>query len=138
MRNPELAADHVCRAAARLLAVDTLHEAESWADVVRESQEVVELALKGLLHAVGIAPPRVHDVAGILEENRARLPAALTDGEVARLCAASRDLRRDRELAYLGEADLVPSKFYRREHADAAREAARMVVALVRGCLPED
>ena len=137
MRNPELAADHVRRAAARLLAVDTLHEAESWADVVRESQEVVELALKGLLHAVGIAPPRVHDVAGILEENRARLPATLTDGEVARLCAASRDLRRDRELAYLGEADLVPSKSYRREHADAARAAARMVVALVRGC-PED
>lgn len=138
MRHPELAADHVRRAAARLRAVDTLHEAESWADVVRESQEVVELALKGLLHAVGIAPPRIHDVAGILEENRARLPAALTDSEVARLCAASRDLRRDRELAYCGEADLVPSKFYRKEDADAARKAARMVVALVRECLPRD
>lgn len=75
-------------------------------------------------------------MAEVIEENRARLPAALTDDEVARLCAASRDLRRDRELAYYGAADLVPSKFYRRDHADAAREAARMVAALVRGCLP--
>lgn len=138
MRNRELAADHFRRAGARLRAVDTLYEAESWADVVRESQEVVELALKGLLRAVGIDPPRIHEVSGVLEENRARLPAGWTDDAVARLCAASRDLRRDRELAYYGEADLVPSKFYRQEHADAAREAARMVVAQVRDCLPED
>ena len=138
MRNPELAADHVRRAGVRLRAVNTLYEAESWADVVRESQEVVELALKGLLRAVGVDPPRVHDVAGVLEENRSRLPAALTDDAVARLCTASRDLRRDRELAYYGEADLVPSKFYRQEHAHAAREAARTVVAQVRRCLPEE
>jgi len=47
MRSPDLAADYVRRAAARLAALDSLFEAESWADVVRESQEVVELALKG-------------------------------------------------------------------------------------------
>ena len=46
-----LAADHVRRARIRLRALDVLFEGESWADVVRESQEVVELALKGLLRA---------------------------------------------------------------------------------------
>ena len=33
------------RAALRLKAVDVLYSEASWADVVRESQEVVELAL---------------------------------------------------------------------------------------------
>jgi len=47
MRNVELAADYVRRADVRLRALDVLFDAGSWADVVRESQEAVELALKG-------------------------------------------------------------------------------------------
>ena len=131
MRNQTLAADHVRRAEARLRALDVLHDAASWADVVRESQEVVELALKGLLRAVGIDPPRVHDVADVLMAERSRLPDALA-GEVERLAAASRSLRRDRELAFYGAEDLTPSDFYRQADADEARAAARMVVRLVR------
>lgn len=34
--------------------------------LLRESQEVVELALKGLLRAHGVEPPRIHDVADVL------------------------------------------------------------------------
>jgi len=59
---------------ARLAALDVLFDADSWADVVRESQEVVELALKGLLRSIGVDPPRVHDVAEVLLAERARLP----------------------------------------------------------------
>lgn len=130
MRNRTLAADHVRRAEARLKALDVLYEAESWADVVRESQEAVELALKGLLRAVGVDPPRVHDVADVLEAERARLPAALA-GDHDRLAAASRNLRRDRELAFLGAEDLVPSDFYREPDAAEARDDARFVVERV-------
>jgi len=132
MRNQTLAADHVRRAEARLRALDALYDAASWADVVRESQEVVELALKGLLRAVGIDPPRVHDVADVLVAERRRLPDALA-GEVDRLAAASRSLRRDRELAFYGAEDLTPSDFYRQADADEARAGARLVVGLVRG-----
>ena len=131
MRNRALAADHVRRAEARLLALDVLYEAESWADVVRESQEVVELALKGLLRAAGVDPPRVHDVADVLEAERHRLPAALA-GDLHRLAAASRGLRRDRELAFYGAEDLTPSEFYREQDAAAARATARLVVERVR------
>ena len=138
MRNRALAADHIRRAAARLLAVDALYRAESWADVVRESQEVVELALKGLLHAASIDPPRLHDVSEALETNRDRLPPALADEDLARLAAASRELRRDRELAFCGEADITPSEFYRQADADRARESARMVVELARPHIPAD
>ena len=131
MRNRTLAADHLRRAEARLKALDALYEAKSWADVVRESQETVELALKGLLRAAGIEPPRVHDVADVLEAERERLPAELA-GDVARLAAASRGLRRDRELAFLGADDLIPSDFYREPDATEARDDARFIVNRVR------
>ena len=130
MRNSELARDYLKRAQARIGALDTLYAAESWADVVRESQEVVELALKGLLRAVGVDPPRVHDVADVLEAERERLPAAIQD-KVEELAAVSRSLRRDRELAFYGAEDLTPSSFYREADASEARGAARFVVASV-------
>ena len=131
MRNRTLAADYVRRAATRLRAIDVLYEAESWADVVRESQEIVELALRGLLRAAGIDPPRVHDVAEVLEAERSQLPASLAN-DVDRLAAASRLLRRDRELAFYGAEDLTPSDFYRERDADEARALARLVVDRVR------
>jgi HEPN domain-containing protein len=131
MRNLELAADYVRRAAVRLQAVDVLFRAESWADVVRESQEIVELALKGLLRSSGVEPPRVHDVGDVLEAERERLPKGVrTSSE--RLAAISKDLRRDRELAFYGAEDLTPSTFYSKEDALRALEGARFVVETVR------
>jgi HEPN domain-containing protein len=130
MRNTELALDHVRRAEVRLRAVAVLFEAESWADVVRESQEVVELALKGLLRSCGIEAPRLHDVSDILFAERARLPQALR-GEIETMARISRDLRRDRELAFYGAEDLTPSGFYKRPDAERAREGAERVVRLV-------
>jgi len=131
MRNRDLAADHLRRAEARLRALDVLYESGSWADVVRESQEVVELALKGLLRAYGVEPPRIHDVADVLIAERDRLPEALRT-QVDRLAGVSRALRRDRELAFYGAEDLTPSTFYRENDAAIARDGARDVVSAVR------
>ena len=131
MRNRDLAADHVRRAGARLRALDVLFESGSWADVVRESQEVVELALKGLLRASGVEPPRIHDVADVLLAEVARLPPDLGP-HVERLATASRMLRRDLELAFYGAEDLTPSSFYRESDAVLARDSARDVVTTVR------
>jgi HEPN domain-containing protein len=99
--------------------------------VVRESQEIVELALKGLLRASGVEPPRIHDVADVLLAERNRMPADLAP-HVDRLAAISRALRRDRELAFYGAEDLTPSTFYRETDAVLARDSARDVVASVR------
>lgn len=131
MQNRGLSADHLRRATARLGALDTLYEARSWADVVRESQEVVELALKGLLRAHGVEPPRIHDVADVLLAEQAHLPAAVRP-QVARLAEISRTLRRDRELAFDGAEDLTPSDFYKEPDAVSARDGARFVVTTVR------
>ena len=130
MQNRDLAADYVRRAGARLRALDVLFEQASWADVVREAQEIVELALKGLLRASGVEPPRIHDVADVLLEERARLPEAVR-ADISRLADASRKLRRDRELAFYGAEDLTPSDFYREADAVTARDAARFVVERV-------
>jgi HEPN domain-containing protein len=131
VRNRDLARDYVTRAAVRLKAIDVLFEAASWADVVRESQEAVELALKGFLRAHGIEPPRVHDVSDVLLAERARLPREIQK-ELEQLARISRQLRRDRELAFYGTEDLTPSAFYARADAEAALDGARTTVRLVK------
>ena len=130
MRNLELARDHVRRAGLRLRAVRVLFEAEAWADVVRESQEVVELALKGLLRSCGIEAPRLHDVSDVLLAEKGRLPPELRP-EADGMAQISRELRRDRELAFYGAEDLTPSGFYKRADAERALEGAERVVRLV-------
>ena len=131
MHNTELAGDYIRRASARLRALDVLFEAESWADVVRESQEIVELALKALLRSAGVDPPRIHDVSDVLEAEAHRLPEVIRE-ELDTLTRISRNLRRDRELAFYGAEDLTPSGFYTREDGDQARADARTTVEMVR------
>jgi HEPN domain-containing protein len=131
MRNVELARDYVRRAGIRLLALDVLYREQSWADVVRESQEIVELTLKGLLRSSGVTPPRIHDVSDLLVEERERLPEELWE-HLEELTRISRKLRRDRELAFYGAEDLTPSSFYSKADATAARNDARLTVKLVK------
>jgi HEPN domain-containing protein len=107
-----------------------LFDRESWADVVRESQEAVELALKGLLRAHGVEPPRIHDVSEVLLAERLRFADSLQK-ELKDLASISRELRRDRELAFYGAEDLTPSGFYSRSDAERARDGARRTVAAV-------
>lgn len=130
MRNQELAKDYITRAAGRLRALDVLYEDGHWADVVREAQEVVELALKAALRARGIDPPRLHAVSEALLAERARLPGPLV-AELEALVRISRELRRDRELAFYGAEDLTPSGFYSKADATKARDGARLVVRVV-------
>jgi len=128
--NDALAVDYLNRSRHRLKALDVLFQEQSWADVVRESQEIVEIALKALLRACRIEVPRIHDVSPLLEENVERLPVGLRE-KVPELVRISRSLRRDRELAFYGSEDLTPSEFYRRDDAESALAGARFVHAEV-------
>jgi HEPN domain-containing protein len=130
MHNRTLAEDYLTRATHRLAALDVLFERESWADVVRESQELVELALKSLLRYSSIEVPRVHDVGQILRLESERLPESIRP-HIEELVAISRSLRRDRELAFYGSEDLTPSDFYQKSDADTARAGSRRVVEAV-------
>ena len=126
MFNDALASDYLKRAGHRLKALEVLMREESWADVVREAQELVEITLKALLRGCGVEVPQIHDVSPVLDQNRERLPEGVRT-KVDELIKVSRSLRRDRELAFYGSEDLTPSDFYKREDAASALEQARFV-----------
>jgi HEPN domain-containing protein len=131
MRNLDLAKDYLVRANGRLKAVDTLLGERMWADVVRECQEVVELALKGLLRHYDIEVPRVHDVSEVLEANSERFPQIVREA-LDELMEISQELRRDLELAFYGSEDITPHSFYKEKHARVARQRAGRVVTICR------
>jgi HEPN domain-containing protein len=131
VKNRSLARDYILRSELRLEAVRALHRGGAWADVVRESQELVELALKALLRTLSIEVPRIHDVSPILEQEQVSLPEAVRK-DLPRLAEISRSLRRDRELAFYGSEDLTPSEFYRKQDADEALAGAEWVVQRVK------
>ena len=130
MFNDGLAADYLKRAGHRLKTLEVLLNEQSWADVVREAQELVEITLMGLLRACRIEVPRLHDLSPVLEQNRERLPERIA-AELPELVRISRAMRRDRELSFYGSEDLTPSEFYKRQDAEEALAGARWVYATV-------
>lgn len=127
MTTDELARDYFRRARVRRQVLDLLFAAGEYADVVREAQELVELAMKGMLRWAGIDPPRWHDVGAVLLEHRERLPDAIAP-MLGSIVVASSRLRKEREMAFYGEIDLVPGKSYEQKHALAAIAAADVVL----------
>lgn len=130
MKNSSLVRDYIKRCDARLKGIAVLYSERDWPDVVRESQELVELALKALLRFSDIEVPRIHDVSDILEGNSDRVPESARP-HLARMGRISRQLRRDRELAFYGSEDLTPSEFYKEEDAMQARQDAAWVLERV-------
>jgi len=127
MTNLSLAENYIRKARNRLAVLSVLVEAGDFSDVVRESQEAVELALKGMLRRQGIEPPKWHDVGGLLTQHAVRFPEPVR-GRLERLAADSAWLREERELAFYGDVDFIPSEEYDRADAERAVEAARFAV----------
>jgi len=103
-----------------------LLDAGAHSDVIREAQEIVELALKGMLRQVGIEPPKWHDVGGFLLEHQGRF--ALEESELRRLADISGRLRKEREFAFYGDVDFIPTEEYTKEDSDRAIAEARETV----------
>lgn len=130
MKNRSLTKDYVHRASIRFEALQVLYAKQGYADVVREAQEIVELLSKALIRHLGAEPARVHDVSAQLRELRDRLPGA-RHSQLAQLIEISRELRRDRELAFYGTEDLTPSEFYSEQDAKVALDYARTALGFV-------
>jgi HEPN domain-containing protein len=125
----DLARSYLAKARLRLQALVVLREGGGHSDVVREAQELVELALKGMLRAVGVEPPKVHDVGQLLVEQAALFPAEVSGG-LPQAAAISGRLRRERELAFYGDVDFIPTEQYTASDATRAYDEATWVVAL--------
>ena len=80
MTNTDLARSYIWKAETRIDALEALSKRGNFSDVVREAQETVELALKGMLRAVGVEPPKFHDVGGLVLEHRERFSENVARG----------------------------------------------------------
>ena len=129
MTNGSLAKSYLLKATKRVKVLHLLLHEEAYSDVVREAQELVELALKGVLRQVGVEPPRWHDVGSILREHRDRLPRDV-EPDVERLAGISTALRKERELSFYGDIDFIPTENYTREQAGRALTDAEWVVSV--------
>ena len=119
MTKSELARAYLEKASKRRRVLEVLKEEQAWSDVVREAQELVELALKGMLREVAIDPPKWHDVGPILTEQAQRFPEAIR-ALLPELARISHWLRKEREFAFYGDVDFIPTEQYSAQDADRA------------------
>ena len=135
MTNVSLAQSYLVKAQKRLKILAVLMDESAYSDVVREAQEVVELALKGMLRQVGIEPPKWHDVGQVLKEYRMRFPEQIA-AQVERLADISGWLRKEREFAFYGDIDFIPTEEYSQTDALRATEDVRFVVSVAESVIP--
>lgn len=129
MTSQSLARSYLVKAQKRLKALAVLRDEGAHSDVVREAQELVELALKGMLRAVGVEPPKFHDVGGLLLDHGARYLAEVRP-DLPRAAEISKRLRRERELAFYGDIDFIPTDEYSPADSERAYDEAAWIVAL--------
>jgi HEPN domain-containing protein len=129
--NVDLAQSYLLKSVSRLKILDVLLADSNYSDVIREAQEVVELATKAMLRRAGIDPPKWHDVGSIILEHIAHFPSGLHP-DLTEAVRISKTLGKERELAFYGEVDFIPSEEYTREQAMQAIADARFVVELAR------
>ena len=128
MTTNELATGYHRKCGDRLAALEVLHARAAFSDVVRESQEVVELALKGMLRWAGIDPPKIHDVGDLLLQFAERFEG-VSGHELTALAEASKELRKEREFSFYGDIDFIPTDENDAEDADTALGQARLATA---------
>ena len=97
-----IARDYLRRAQTRRLTLETFLTAELHGDVMRETQEIVELIFKGALRFIGVEPPKRHDVHDIVERFLDRLPTEWTQA-VEELRVMLNRLAEERGRAFYGD-----------------------------------
>jgi len=134
MNTKSLAESYFKKALDRLDILDLLFKKGAFSDVIRESQEIVELSLKGMLRFVGVEPPKIHDVGGLLLEHNNKYPKNISK-QLSKLADVSKRLRKERELAFYGDIDFIPTEEYTKEDAKEAIRDTRLIVETARKLL---
>jgi len=136
MNNETLAQSYLKKASDRFDILDLLLKKGAYSDVIREAQEIVELSLKGMLRFVGIEPPKIHDVGGLLLEHKDKYPAHIAV-HLEKIARISKWLRKERELAFYGDIDFIPTEEYTLENAREAIDGAELVVDTTKNLITE-
>jgi len=133
-----IARGYLQEAQTRRIALDALFGARGYPAVVRESQDLVELVLKGALRFVGVEPPKRHDVHDVVQHFIDRFPEewlrALTE-----LSGALTELAQDRAPAFYGkeDEDIPPSELFGEDDARRAMAIADRLLDLYARLLRE-
>jgi len=126
MTNDKLSRAYLEKAGIRIKALKFMHQEGGYSDVVREAQECVELLLKAVLRSMGLEVPKAHDVSRALREKKDLLPQILKD-HLKEIINISRSLRKERELAFYGTEDWIPTDEYSSEDSSNAIEMAEKI-----------
>lgn len=126
----ELIKDYFKRVKIRRKIINEYFKEEDYADIIRECQETVELALKGILLYYGIKYPKIHDVGKVFKENKNKFPDFIKK-EISNISLISKNLRRDREISFYGDFDIIPLKYYEKEDAIEAIKNLDIIIALI-------
>ncbi|MEM2926647.1 MAG: HEPN domain-containing protein [Candidatus Bathyarchaeia archaeon] len=131
MNNLEMARSYLRQAEERVKHAEEALRTGNYAYIIRQSQEAVELALKGILRLVAIEPPKWHDVGPILKRHREVFPPWFRS-EIDELASISRRLRREREPSMYGdeETGTPPDQLYSLIDAKEALAYAQKVLGL--------
>lgn len=127
----KLTEDYLKRSELRIRVLRFYFDHKGFPDVVREAQELVELLLKAVLRHIGIEAPKVHDVSKTIIKYINNMPRSIRENieEIARI---SKYLRKERELAFYGEEDFIPSDEYSEDEAKKAIESAEFIFKIVK------
>lgn len=129
MTTTDLAKSYLQKARVRLKTLKLLMKEKDYSDVVREAQETTELTLKGMLRNVGVEPPFFHDVGNFLLEYKKLFPKKIQKC-LPRLAKISSGLRAERELAFYGDVDFIPTEEYTTKEAKQAIRDATFCVKI--------
>jgi len=132
-RNPvmdmlKLAEDYLRGVNSRLKDAESALKRGDNPEVVRYSQEAVELSLKACLRMLGIEYPKVHDVGDELKFNSSRFPAWFSK-KVDEFARISAELANKRTASMYGieAAGKGPSELFDEEEAELSLKEAKQV-----------
>jgi len=128
LRTDVMAKDYLRRAKSRLIDAKSALDRGDYPEVVRYSQECVELSLKACLRAVGVEYPKVHDVGDILKACSVRFPEWMR-AHLEEISTISRDLAEKRSPSMYGieAAGKPPSELFDRKDGKNALKQAKFV-----------
>lgn len=131
MNNLEMARSHLRQAEERIKHAQEALKTGNRAYNIRQSQESVELALKGTLRLLAIEPPKWHDVGPVLKRHKGLFPQWFRD-KIDEVASISRKLRREREPSMYSdeETGTPPDELYSLLDAEEALEYAKKVLDL--------
>jgi len=90
-----------------------------------------------MLRYVGIEPPKYHDVGPLIIEHQTRFKG-ISSLEILRIAEISKELRKERELAFYGDIDFIPTEEYTLKDAKEAIKGSNFVMKIAKRMMQKE